>query len=173
MSASDSPPRSRRLIASRCWCGVSLGGRPIFCPRATARARPSPVRVRIRSRSNSASPPSTVSISRPVRRRGVGPCGAKRAETSLAACDRAASVFNRSRVDRASRSSRVTINTSPASWTPSNLPATGPRAAEPGRSGGRCSCCSSRLRPRLTVPGVCEPRASPRCPIRTRRKTRP
>ena len=85
----------------------------------------------------------------------------------------AASVFNRSRVDRASRSSRVTINTSPASWTPSNLPATGPRAAEPGRSGGRCSCCSSRLRPRLTVPGVCEPRASPRRPIRTRRKTRP
>jgi hypothetical protein len=43
MSASDSPPRSRRLIASRRWCGVSLGGRPIICPRATARARPSPV----------------------------------------------------------------------------------------------------------------------------------
>jgi hypothetical protein len=30
--------------------GESLGGRPIFCPRATARALPSPVRVRIRSR---------------------------------------------------------------------------------------------------------------------------
>jgi hypothetical protein len=49
----------------RFWCGVSLGGRPILCPRATARARPSPVRARIRSRSNSASPPSTVSIKRP------------------------------------------------------------------------------------------------------------
>jgi hypothetical protein len=33
MSASDSPPRSRRLIASRCWCGVSLAG-----PRETAAA---------------------------------------------------------------------------------------------------------------------------------------
>jgi hypothetical protein len=46
--------RSRRLIASFCWCAVSFGGRPILCPRATARARPSPVRARIRSRSNSA-----------------------------------------------------------------------------------------------------------------------
>jgi hypothetical protein len=38
----------------------SLGGRPIWTPRALARARPSPVRARINSRSNSASPPSTV-----------------------------------------------------------------------------------------------------------------
>src|SRR5580704_2230706 len=64
MSASVSP-WFRRLIASRFWWSVSLNGRPIFCPRATARARPSPVRVRIRSRSNSASPPRTVSIRRP------------------------------------------------------------------------------------------------------------
>ncbi len=39
--------------------------RPILTPFATARARPSPVRARINSRSNSASPPSTVSLSRP------------------------------------------------------------------------------------------------------------
>ena len=34
MSASVSLPRPRRLSASRCWCGVSLQGRPIFTPRA-------------------------------------------------------------------------------------------------------------------------------------------
>jgi len=28
------------VYASRCWCGVSFAGRPIFTPRATARARP-------------------------------------------------------------------------------------------------------------------------------------
>jgi hypothetical protein len=45
--------------------GVSLGGRPMYTPRAFARTRPSPVRARINSRSNSAKPPSTVSINRP------------------------------------------------------------------------------------------------------------
>ena len=39
--------------------------RPNLTPRALARSRPSLVRTLIRSRSNSASPPSTVSISRP------------------------------------------------------------------------------------------------------------
>src|ERR1700730_6153427 len=62
MSARVSSPCSRRLIASRFWCGVSLGGRPKLCPRAFALSRPSPVRARINSRSNSASPPRTVSI---------------------------------------------------------------------------------------------------------------
>jgi hypothetical protein len=44
---------------------VSLRGRPKLIPRACARLRPSPVRARISSRSNSASPPRTVSNSRP------------------------------------------------------------------------------------------------------------
>ena len=88
-------------------------------PRATARARPSPVRARIRSRSNSASPPSTVSISRPcdvVVSAHVSPSERKPAFLAVIA----ARVFNRSRVDRASRSSRVTVSTSPASSWSSN-----------------------------------------------------
>ena len=44
---------------------VSVGGRPIWTPRALARVRPSPVRARINSRSNSARPPTTVDIKRP------------------------------------------------------------------------------------------------------------
>src|SRR5580704_13956415 len=108
MSASVSP-WFRRLIASRFWWSVSLNGRPIFCPRATARARPSPVRARIRSRSNSARPPSTVNIKRPcdvVVSAHASPSERKPAFLPVIA----ASVFNRSRVDRASRSSRVTIH---------------------------------------------------------------
>jgi DNA-binding transcriptional regulator YhcF (GntR family) len=42
MSASGSPRLSRRRIASRRWCGVSLGLRPSFTPLALARSRPSP-----------------------------------------------------------------------------------------------------------------------------------
>ena len=42
LSASGSPRLSRRRIASRRWCGVSLGLRPSFTPRALARSRPSP-----------------------------------------------------------------------------------------------------------------------------------
>src|SRR5262249_20382905 len=42
MSASVSLPRSRRLIASRRWCGVSLCVRPIFTPSSLA-AKPGPV----------------------------------------------------------------------------------------------------------------------------------
>jgi tetratricopeptide (TPR) repeat protein len=92
--------------------------RPIFCPRATARARPSPVRARIRSRSNSARPPSTVSIKRPcdvVVSAHVSPSDLKPAFLAVIA----ASLFNRSRVDRARRSSLVTVSTSPASSTSS------------------------------------------------------
>jgi hypothetical protein len=63
--------------------------------------------------------------------------------------------------------------TVPASGTPAILSAVGPRAAGPLGSDGRGSWRFSRLRPRLTVPRVCEPRAAPRRPIRTRRKTRP
>jgi hypothetical protein len=42
----------------------------------------------MRSRSNSARPPRTVSMSRPSRCRGVGPCVAKGFETGLLAGDR-------------------------------------------------------------------------------------
>ena len=62
--------------------------------------------------------------------------------------------------------------TAPASRTPSKLPATGPRDGGPRRSGGRRSCRSSRLQPRLSVPGGSEPRAAQRRPNRTRRSGR-
>jgi hypothetical protein len=78
---------------------------------------PSAVRVRIRSCSNSARPPKMVSIKRPwgvVVSAHASPSERKPAFLSVIA----ASVFNRSRVERASRSSRVTISTSPASsWS--------------------------------------------------------
>src|ERR1700719_961776 len=101
-------PASRRRSASLIWWGVSFGGRPIFTPFALARSRPSPVRARINSRSNSASPPSTVSIRRPwavVVSAHVSLSERKPAPLPVIA----ASVFNRSRVDRASRSRRVTV----------------------------------------------------------------
>ena len=92
---------------------VSFGGRPMWTPRALARSRPSPVRARISSRSNSASPPSTVSINRP--------CGvvvsahASPSERNPAPAFAIVSrMFKRSRVDRASRSSRVTSRVSPS-----------------------------------------------------------
>jgi len=70
------------------------------------------VRARIRSRSNSASPPSTVSINRPcdvVVSAHVSPRDLKPAFLPVIA----ASVFNRSRVDRGNRSNHVTTTTSP------------------------------------------------------------
>jgi hypothetical protein len=81
-------------------------------PARSAGALPSPVRMRIRSRSNSASPSRTVSISRPCRCCGVDPCMA-RDRTPAFLLVISASVFNRSRVDRANRSRRVTTSTSP------------------------------------------------------------
>jgi hypothetical protein len=72
-----------------------------------------PVRARIKSRSNSANPPSTVSINRPcdvLVSAHVSPSDLKPAFLAVIA----ASVFKRSRVDRASQSSRVTVSTSPA-----------------------------------------------------------
>ena len=86
-------------------------------PRALARSRPSLVRARISSRSNSAKPPSTVKIRRPWRvvvSAHVSPSERKPGRLAVIA----ASVLRRSRVERASRSSRVTISTSPsASWS--------------------------------------------------------
>ena len=73
------------------------------------------VSLRITAHSaSSASPPRTVSIKRPcdvVVSAHVSPRDLKPAFLAVIA----ASVFNRSRVDRASRSSRVTVSTSPAS----------------------------------------------------------
>jgi hypothetical protein len=77
-------------------------------------AKMAELRARIRSRSNSASPPSTVSISRPCAVVVSAQASPKERNPALLPVI-AASVFSRSRVDRASRSSRVTISTSPAS----------------------------------------------------------
>ena len=129
MSARVSPA-SRRASASRCWCGVSFGLRPSFTPLATARARPSPVLARINSRSNSASPPRTVSISRP--------CGvvvsahASPSDRNPAPCSPIlAKTFNRSRVERARRSNRVTITVSPCSTVFRSFPSSGRSARAP------------------------------------------
>ncbi len=40
-------PALRRFKASCRWCGVSLGGRPVWTPFALARDRPSPVRAKM------------------------------------------------------------------------------------------------------------------------------
>jgi hypothetical protein len=82
--------------------------------RAFARLLPSPVRARISARSNLAKPPSTVSMRRP--------CGVVvSAHVSLSERKptlefaTASSTLSKSRVDLASRSSRVTMSASPAS----------------------------------------------------------
>jgi hypothetical protein len=107
-----------------------LGFRPSFTPRAIARARPSPVLALISSRSNSARPPSTVSINRPcgvVVLAQVSPRERKPAFRSPID----ARTFNRSLVERASRSSRVTITTSPASRTFRSFASSGRSARAP------------------------------------------
>ena len=151
---------------SSCWCGVSFGLRPNFTPRALARARPSPVRARIRSRSNSASPDSTVTISRPcdvVVSAHVSP----RIGTRPSCRSWSASVFNRSRVDRASRSSRVTISTSPSER------GRAPCEAAPGRSWLR-SLLAEHLRLRPWSDGSPAPprSARPSRPVHTRKSCR-
>ena len=107
-------PLARRWRASCRWCGVSAVGRPNFTPRSLARFLPSPVRARISSRSNSAKPPRTVSISLPC-----GVVVSAQASFRLrkpALCSpTVAKTFNKSRVDRARRSRRVTISTSSGS----------------------------------------------------------
>ena len=95
------------------WCFVSFGGRPMWTPRDRARFLPSPVRARIRSRSNSARPPSTVSINLPCA--VVVSAHASANERKPAPAFAIASMMlRRSRVDRASRSSRVTSSVSPS-----------------------------------------------------------
>jgi hypothetical protein len=86
-------------------------------PRSFARLRPSPVRARINSRSNSAKPPSTVSISRPWAL-VVSAHASWRLLKPAPRAVIAAITLSRSRVDLASRSSRVTTSTSPGSSRP-------------------------------------------------------
>jgi hypothetical protein len=102
ISARVSLPSSRRFVASRRCSGVSFGFRPSFTPRRFARSRPSPVRARIRSRSNSANQPSTVSIKLPrdvVVSAHASPRERERNPAFFFSVI-AASVFNRSRVER-------------------------------------------------------------------------
>jgi hypothetical protein len=90
---------------------ISKPGRPNFTPLALARSLPSPVLARISSRSNSAKPPRTVSISLPC-----GVVVSAQASFSDLKPARALAIASRmswSRVERASRSNRVTTSTSP------------------------------------------------------------
>jgi hypothetical protein len=89
-----------------------FGGRPMCCPRAFARLRPPAVRVRIRSRSTSASPPRTAIISRPVLV-AVSAHGSASELNWPPAARISLRMANRSKVERAGRSIRVTITTSP------------------------------------------------------------
>jgi hypothetical protein len=112
-SACVAMPVLKALIASARWRPVSVGGRPIWTPRALARVRPSPVRARINSRSNSARPPRTIGIKRPcgvVVSAHVSP----RERNPAPAFATVSRMFKRSRVDRANRPRRVTSNVSPA-----------------------------------------------------------
>ena len=99
MSTSISP-WLRHLIAARFWWSVSLNGRPISCPGATARARPSPVRGSNCARTLQAAKHSQHGAA--VRCRGVGPCR-KRSETSLLPGDR------RERVQEVAGGSRQSV----------------------------------------------------------------
>jgi hypothetical protein len=74
--------------------------------RILARARPSPVLVRMRSRSTSASPPSTAIISRPVLVLVSAP-GSARDRNCEPASMMHLMMANKSKVERASRSIRV------------------------------------------------------------------
>jgi len=82
------------------------------CPRAFARLRPSAVRVRIKSRSTPANPPSTAIISRPVLvvDSAHGSANERNCAPASAIC---LTMANRSMLERASRSIRVTVTTPP------------------------------------------------------------
>jgi len=75
-------------MASRFWWGVSFGFLPIFTPRALARSRPSPVRAD-QFALEFRKPPENRQHQTPMRRRGVCPRIAKRAEASSFLGDRA------------------------------------------------------------------------------------
>ncbi len=130
-------------MASCLWCGVRAVGRPNLTPRAFARVLPSPVRAMISSRSNSASPPNTVSISLPCGVVVSAQVSFRELKPALRS-PTAASTLSRSRVERASRSSRVTISTSP--WS-SRLRSLASSARSKGRSSLRLSGVDARKRP--------------------------
>src|SRR6516164_1487321 len=98
---------------------------PKRTPRALARALPSLVRARISSRSNSAKPARIVTIRRPCALvvSAQASCSDLKPAPRLAMSSR---ILSKSRVERAKRSSRVTISTSPMSRRLSTL-------ASPGR----------------------------------------
>jgi hypothetical protein len=156
-SRTGSPLRSPRRIASRFWCSVNFGFRPSLAPRALARSRPSLARVRIKSLRT-----------RPARLagkhqaavccRGVGPCIAERTETGFLGGD----CGDRSRVDRASRSIRVTVSTSPASsWSSTRRSCARLALLRSPLHGTRCPPCVSatRLPGRVTLWPSIETRA--------------
>jgi hypothetical protein len=128
ISASVSLPAASRARASRCWCLVSFDGLPMWMPAAFARLMPSPVRARISSRSKSAMPPITVSISRPCAV-VVSAHGSPRDLKPAPALPIRSRRLRRSRVERARRSSRVTISTSPSPITRNSLSSSGLLAA--------------------------------------------
>jgi hypothetical protein len=105
-------PASRRLLISSIWCALSLNFGPNLIPDCLALCRPSLVRRRIKSLSNSATPDKTVSISLPIAVDVLAHGSAReRKLASLAAVD--FTMFSRSKVDLARRSSRVTTKVSP------------------------------------------------------------
>ena len=80
-SACVAVPSASAFSASRFWCGVSFGGRPIWTPRALAR---------IAAFAGAGADQLALELGKaaehgqhqaPVRRRGVRPCVAERAET--------------------------------------------------------------------------------------------
>ena len=134
-----------------------MGGRPSRLPARLARSRPSAVRSAIRDRSNSASPPRTVRMSLPV---GV----VVSAHESVSAFSFAPlvsmvwTISRRSRVDRASRSSRVMTSTSPSvrvsraffsSGRSDRAPLIVSLNTEPHPAALSCSSCASRVWPEV------------------------
>jgi len=127
--------------AAKAFDGVLLP--PNFTPRAFARTRPASVRSLMSSRSNSASPPRMVNISRP--------CDVVvSAQVSLidlkpaSALPISSRIFNRSRVLRASRSSRVTITVSPRSSFRTSRASSSRFLSTPRSSGVAPRSCISR-----------------------------
>ena len=155
-------PLARRSIASCRWCCVIFRGRPNRTPRACARFRPSSVRAFIRWRSNVAKPARTVTNSSPC---GVevshhGSCSdLNLAPRSAMACR----ILSRSRVDRASRSRRVTISRSSRSSRFRTLPSSARSVRAPDDrpiSAGHCVNAAARL-PILRFPILRDSRSRP------------
>ncbi|MCY1302563.1 hypothetical protein D9M70_522240 [compost metagenome] len=109
---------------------MSVGRRPNCTPRALAASRPFLVRSMIRERSNSAMPANTVSTMRPAGVVVSAHGSASERRPAPFACNCSA-MSSRSRVLRASLSSRVTVTTSPARRWSSIRPSSGRLAWAP------------------------------------------